>query len=450
MALSDGVKAISGLTMNVSMENQRLGIFLTEDIGLSRKRIVLELTLLTLVGFIVRILVAQLFLGGLSRGYEGDESGYMSLAMHIAQGLGFTDKSGTPTSYVAPGLPILLMIPISFLGPHLPGIRLYMCLIESLLIPACYLLARSVSHSRIIGLIAAAIAIFFPTWIIPSGAILTDIPATIFVTLLMWMLIESNRRESLLWFTASGVVWSLGILVRAVSLSYALAIILWLLLRVRGWRRRVAAIAAVIISAGCVLAPWTIRNTRVHGEFVLVSTQGGVELYKSNNPEATGILAIDHAHFYEGLAQQYPRERFPGEAERSRMFQGDAIRFIIENPYRFAELCFIRFVQFWKLYSPRVPLINSIGVIASFGLILPFFVIQLVRRSWRPGPEMLFLFIILCHTSVAVVFGSILRYRLPIEPMILVMAIQGFYSVFAIMRNRPRQQATALGLNVSR
>ena len=316
--------------MNVRTEIQRPGVYLRKHNEFSSKRIILELTLLTFVGFVLRILVAQILLGGLNRGYEGDEGGYMSLAMHIAQGLGLSDNSGRPTSYVGPGLPLLLLIPMSLVGPDIMGVRLFMCLIESLLIPACYLLGQSVSGSRRVGSIAAAISVFFPTWIIPSGAILTDITGTILITLLAWMLIESYRRESLLWVAGSGMVWGIAILIRAVALSYAPAIILWLLIIVRGWRRRLGAVAIVTISAACILAPWAVRNTRVHGVFVLVSTQGGFELYKSNNPEATGILAIDHAQFSANFAQRYPEQKYPNEAIRSQMFQADAVRFILE------------------------------------------------------------------------------------------------------------------------
>ena len=131
------------------------------------------------------------------------------------------------------------------------------------------------------------------------------------------------------------------------------------------------------------------------------------------------------------------------------MFQADAVRFILENPRRFAELCFIRFIQFWKLYSPRVPLINSLAVIASFGVALPFFLIQVIRCGWRRGPEMLLLFIIICHTSVHVIYISIVRYRMPIEPMVIVMAIQGFYWALGRFRHGDREEMTPAGLSVT-
>src|SRR5437870_5368342 len=106
-----------------------------------------SLTLLTMFGFALRLAVAQILLGGLDRDYQGDEGGYVSLAVHLVDGLGFTDNSGTPTSYRVPGLPLLLAIPISLTGPNIIAIRIFMCFVESLLVPAFYLLIQSSTGS---------------------------------------------------------------------------------------------------------------------------------------------------------------------------------------------------------------------------------------------------------------------------------------------------------------
>jgi hypothetical protein len=262
---------------------------------------------------------------------------------------------------------------------------------------------------------------------------MTDIPASVLIALLVWLLVEGFRRESLLWIAGAGFVWGVAILTRAVSLSYAPGIILWLLLVIPNLKMRFAAIATILIAAAAVVAPWSIRNTYVHGTFVLTSTQGGSEFNKGNNFKATGILAYDHAYFSENLEQRYPREQYVNEARRSSLYQADAVDFISKNPGRFVELCFIRFTELWKLYSPRVPLIASLAVIGSFGVALPFFLIQAVRRSWQRGPEMLLLLIIACHTAVHVVYTSIVRYRVPIEPLLITMAIQGFYWFWSIL-----------------
>jgi hypothetical protein len=366
-----------------------------------------------------------MLLGGLDRPYAGDEGDYARLAREIIAGDGFLNKDGTPTSFWSPGLPLLVTIPTAILGPGVVGIRIFMCFVESLLIPASYILARSVTNSQKLGFMIATIAVFFPTWAVPSGSVLTDFAGTILVALLITALIQGYRSQSLLWTISAGMLWGLATLVRAESPIYAPAIIFWLLVVMPDWKKRFVAVAAVVISFASVIAPWTIRNTSVHGQFILTSTQGGIELYKANNPNATGILAYDHSYFDAHLEERYPIEQYPNEVSRAKMYQSDALRFIAENPARFLELSCIRFVQFWKLYSPRVPLINSLAVIVSFGFALPFFLIQVVRRGWRPGPEMLLLLIVLSHTAAHVVFTSIVRYRIPIEPLVLVLALQG-------------------------
>jgi len=411
---------------------------------LPSRRIVRDLTLLLLVGFVLRLITSQILVGGLNRAYEGDEGSYVNLATHIVQGLGFTDSSGRPTSYRAPGLPLLVSIPISFVGPNIIGLRIFMCFVESLLTPVFFFLVRSVTGSPKLALIAALIGIVFPTWLIPSGTVMTDLPAAIVVVSTAWMLIEGHRRQSLLWISGAGVCWGAATLIRAVSLVYAPAIILWLLVVMPDRNRRLAAVLAMIVAFGCLIAPWSIRNTHVHGKFVAFSTQAGIQLYISNNPAATGIMATDQAYVDATRAQRFPNV---DEVDRDKLFQAEALNFIRENPWRFAQLCLFRFGEFWKLYSPRVPLLNSVAVIASFGLALPFFLLQAIRCGWRRGPEMLFVLIILCHMTVHMVYGSIVRYRVPIEPLIIVMAITGFCWVFGRIEYEYQDEPSTVPLN---
>ena len=142
----------------------------------------LQLGLLTLVGFIVRIAVSEVFLGGLGRDWDqGDEGGYVTLAAHMVQGLGFSTDPGIPTSWRVPEVPLLLAIPIALLKAEIIAVRIFMCFVESLLIPTFYLLVRSVTGSAKLALIAGTIGILFPTWIIPAGAVMSDVPAAILV-----------------------------------------------------------------------------------------------------------------------------------------------------------------------------------------------------------------------------------------------------------------------------
>src|SRR5262245_40119365 len=129
---------------NVSTTIESLKAFSFKNEVLSRQVVCRNLAVLILVGFIVRIVAWQIFEGGLNSAYQNDEIGYVNLATHVAEGLCVTDHLGQPTSRRVPGLPLLVAIPVSLMGSNVIGIRIFMCLIGSLLVPACYLLAHSV------------------------------------------------------------------------------------------------------------------------------------------------------------------------------------------------------------------------------------------------------------------------------------------------------------------
>ena len=44
----------------------------------------------------------------------------------------------------------------------------------------------------------------------------------------------------------------------------------------------------LILSAAAVISPWTLRNYRVHGEWILISSNGGINFWIGNNEQATG------------------------------------------------------------------------------------------------------------------------------------------------------------------
>jgi len=243
------------------------------------------------------------------------------------------------------------------------------------------------------------------------------------MTLMMWNLIEGCRQQSRARLVVAGLLWGIAILTRAVCFAYGPAVVVWLFLVMPHVRARMTAIAAVAIPCALVMAPWSIRTSYVHGRFVPLSTQAGLQLFISNNPLSTGVMAIDQEMTEMQLVPQFSWE--PNEAIRDKRYQREAVKFIRENPGRFLQLCFIRFTEFWKIYSPRVPLVSSLAVIASFGLAIPFFLIQAIRKSWRPEPEMLFVMFILSQTMLHMVFGAIARYRISIEPAILAMAFCG-------------------------
>jgi 4-amino-4-deoxy-L-arabinose transferase-like glycosyltransferase len=91
---------------------------------------------------------------------------------------------------------------------------------------------------------------------------------------------------------AAGLVFGVATLVKAQTLVVVPLVFAIALGRAPGfWKRLPAAVAQatlVIALAAAVVAPWTVRNHRVLGEWVAISTNGGITLLTGNNDTARG------------------------------------------------------------------------------------------------------------------------------------------------------------------
>lgn len=311
-----------------------------------------------------------------------------------------------------------------------------MCTLATLLVPVCYLLGTSLADRRV-GLLSAVGAAVFPNWVYYSGSVLMDLISATTVATTAWLLIEGWRRDSLRWFVAGGLVWACGALARPTNLAFVPAVVFWALVVMPNWRRRAAAGAAVCLSFACAIAPWCIRNSLALEHPLLLSTQGGIALWIGNNPASTGILGPDFRYYMEEGHRRFSVQEYPNPLERSAAYKAEAVKFIREDPVRFLRLCAIKFLQLWKVYSPRVSLVQSLMMIASFGLAMAFFLLQAAKCGWRRRPEMLLLLMIACQTAVHTIFTAIVRYRIPVEPLVLVMAMAGLCGTWNWLRKSP-------------
>lgn len=390
---------------------------------MSLRRPILSVLGLFVLGLAIRLAATQ-FLGGLNRPLEGDEWAYAPLAESLAAGRGFVNPDGSPNTTRLPAVPFLLSLVYRFSGPDIVAARVFMCFLGSLLIPVCFLLGREAYDQRT-GLVAAVAAVFMPSWIYCSGAILTDLLAAAAVGLMVWALIRGAKRQSMPLVGAGAVFWGLSALVRATSLAFVPAVVLWLLLVLTTWRARLIAVGLSLVILMAITSPWSARNARVFGRSAGLSSQGGLALWCGNNPAATGILNSDFAYYQQQLPKEFPESAYPDALARSEACKAAARQFIVENPARFARLAAVRLWELWKIYSPRAGTVQNVAMIVSFGPVLLLFVVQAIRTGWRIGPEMLMILIIGCQTLVHMVYTSIVRYRMPVEPLVLVMAAGG-------------------------
>jgi hypothetical protein len=152
---------------------------------------------------------------------------------------------------------------------------------------------------------------------------------------------------------------------------------------------RAASGLALLVSA-LVLLPWTYRNYVVLGGFVPVRDNFPLELYVGNDSYADGrtMGTLDPSHsFGERHPNVSPVERARyvelGELAYMREKQAQALRWIGQNPRRFAWLSGRRFRLYWfppgDLRFPRPLWYNVLGAGSFLGIVCLFLTRNLFR-----------------------------------------------------------------------
>ena len=135
------------------------------------------------------------------------------------------------------------------------------------------------------GVIAAWIATVYPPLVWMPSYVLSEalyLPLALGCTLLLTVAgttLPSDIRRS----AAAGLIAGAATLVRPGMLIFLPMAALWL-----AGRRQLATALAFTLAATVVIAPWTVRNVRHYGRFVLIASEGGVTFWTGNHPRARG------------------------------------------------------------------------------------------------------------------------------------------------------------------
>jgi hypothetical protein len=308
----------------------------------------------------------------------------------------------TVRAYRTPGYPIL----IALCGANLRIVRIVQALIDTSTVLATWLLARKWLPPAACGFAGLLVALN-PFLIYFTGLILSE---TLFIAMLAWgMALLTTERLKL--DLPGFLLLSLSVLVRpgATMLPAIIAFI-----SPRG--RIFLAIFLVVIFA------WMARNKLVVGDWVL-TTNGGITMYDGFNPHADGSSN-------QSIVQNMPELRDMGEVDRSRYLNQLARDFIRNNPTTVIWLTFKKIARTW---SP-IPLSDEYGSKRLYVLIaacysIPFDLLVLWGLWSGPLPRAAKVYLLipaLYFTAAHALSVGSLRYRIPAEVPMAVLAVAGF------------------------
>jgi 4-amino-4-deoxy-L-arabinose transferase-like glycosyltransferase len=376
-----------------------------------------------------------------------DQREYLELADNLLHGRGlfFYDPrfDANVFAYRTPGYPLFL----AACGASPRVARAAQALLDTSTVLAIYFIARRwLSPSQ--SWWAAALVAFNPYLVYFSGLILSE---TLYTDMLAWGMLflqgrikpegpsaqlarkpaasptafASGLYDSLPSPLLGGVVLALSVLVRPSGLGLAvlLAIPAALLNRDRRgayprWWPLPPATTMLVLTL-LALLPWAYRNCRVLGRWVWTTTNGGITAYDGFNDDATG--ASD-----QRFAARVPGLSHASEIERDQFFADAAWQWARHHPRRALELGLIKAGRMWSPVPLSAefgrPLYRWIGGLYEVPSDLLVILGLLYGRLPRAA-KVLLLFPAIYFTLVHAASVGSLRYRLPAEPPMAILAV---------------------------
>lgn len=219
-----------------------------------------------------------------------DPAAYDAFARTLAEHGVFGWTPTEPHAFWPPGTTFLHAAVYSVFGPSYPAIVALNILVSLGLIVTTARVAGRFFGSRVGDLAAWTIALW-PTLILYVTVLASELPFVLLMTLALdaW---TNDRLSATTRGVLSGILLGAAALVRPLALALPFVFAIATILPATDYRavtRRVAiTLPIALVAMATVIAPWSLRNQKLFGETVLVSTNGGITFWMGNTPGTDG------------------------------------------------------------------------------------------------------------------------------------------------------------------
>jgi 4-amino-4-deoxy-L-arabinose transferase-like glycosyltransferase len=382
-----------------------------------------------------------------------DQVSYDTLAQRVVAGHGFSfgrlywplTAADAPTAFWSFLYTGYLAAVYALFGHNVLLARLLQAVVVGVLLPiGLYRLGRAAFGERV-GLLAAGLAAVYAYFVYYSATLMTEMPTIVAVVWLLVALYGLDRAPSPARWLGFGLLVAAAGLLRQVVLLPLPALALWLLWR-RPSRATVAGLAGAAAVALLVWAPVTLRNYRAFGRVVLLNTNAGFAFYWANHPvHGTDFQSIlpSSGPTYQDLVP--PELRHLDEAAMNDALMDRGFDLVLDDPVRYLRLSASRAADYFLAWpTAGSSTVSNLARVLSFGLLLPFMLAGLAQAlasgRWREAAP-LYLFVVV-YSAVHLLSWALVRYRLPVDAVLLVFAGVSIDRLVAV-RARDRRPAEA-------
>jgi 4-amino-4-deoxy-L-arabinose transferase-like glycosyltransferase len=361
---------------------------------------------------------------------------YHTTAMSLRAGDGYVPLTGGPTARWPPGYSTLLAGVYTVFGVRPLAGEIVNALIGAATV-VLLMLAVDRAIDRQTAIVAGVLLAVLPGPILWTDVLVAETLYTAIFVLALMVLVHAS--PTFRWMAVLGLVVGAGALVRGEALTWTLlpVVLFWRELPRAALARRLGVLAGV---AALVMAPWTIRNAVVMDAFVPVATNASQTLWSGHHDGATGAQTYPPADYEDRFAPELPER----ELEASAALREDAVEYMITHPVRELELVPLKLIHLNRGDSYVLDWVNApaadgrqaltavwverVGVLADAGYfgLLALTVLGgwwLGREFWRRriGRVIATSFVTALFLYGFLYYGNY-RYRLPYEPMMIVVA----------------------------
>jgi len=285
--------------------------------------------------------------------------------------------------------------------------------------------------------------VFFNTRLLPAGlAIFLDLVA------FALLLLSIKRQRWWVWFSF-GLVSGLSTITVVNGIVIPVVAAIWLGVTAvarQEWKRTIVAISMLVVGLALPVSAVTVRNYRLAGEFVLISTNGGVNFYIGNNADADRTVAVRPGAAWKQLLRKAYMDGTKTDAQQSAFFFSQAIKYIQSQPvdflrgiarksvrfinareiprnvdiYAYRDFSGLLSILVWRAGSFAFPF-ALIAPLAALGSVV---VLRFNNAAHRRGAWLLMGVIGIYGLSV-VMFFITSRYRLPMVPFLIILSSVG-------------------------
>jgi 4-amino-4-deoxy-L-arabinose transferase-like glycosyltransferase len=395
---------------------------------------------LALIGTLALLLRAAwvLVYGRLTTG-PNDTLFYEIASSGLAAGRGFSTLFGEPTAHWPPGFPFLVSLAYRALGTHVE-----LGLVLNVLLGTASALLVYLVADRMLGRTAARTA----------GVIFAILPGPIFLTGLF--LAETTYIFMLVGFLALVVYlpdrgWkplALGVAAGVAALTKGEGMLLlsiplaawWGHVPQRTWLRRAALL---ILAMALTIMPWTVRNAIRMDAFVPVATNASTTLWSGHNKSADGGPTYAPKELLDRIPGKVSEDAAHEVAE-AKLLRREAIEWALANPDKEIALIPRKLVslnnrtsnmfRLWfnageeiQVGRPARLVFGGLADAVQYLLLLATLASLAIvgaRRLWRlhPGMQGVLAYLALCLVAYGFVYYGQFRYRIPMEPLMILVA----------------------------